>query len=83
MIGISITDLIPESFYTLAYNNFSRGLITSIISFIIGAILIKFFIVLINKQKQNQASLYKLGILNMLALMLHNFPEDCIQYVSH
>ena len=83
MIGISITDLIPESFLTLTQGDIKKGIITAILSFIIGIFMIKIFIVLINKQKKNTTGLYKLGVLNMFALMLHNFPEDCIQYVSH
>lgn len=82
MIGISITDLIPESFYSLTYNNFIKGVFTSLISFIIGIILIRFLTRLIDKQKEDEISLYKLGILNMIALMLHNFPEGIVTFLS-
>lgn len=82
MIGISITDLIPESFLTLTRGNFTKGIITAFLSFVIGILVIKFFILLINKQKKNTTSLYKLGILNMLALMLHNFPEGIATFMS-
>ena len=82
MIGISITDLIPESFLTLTKGNLQEGILTAFISFIIGIFGIKLFILLINKQKKNTASLYKLGILNMLALMLHNFPEGIATFIS-
>lgn len=82
MIGISISELIPESLFQLVNENISRGIITSILSFIIGIILIKFFTILIDKQKKNTTSLYKLGILSMLALMLHNFPEGIATFLS-
>lgn len=82
MIGISLTDLIPESFFTLLDKNKVTGFITAILSFIIGIFLIKLLIIFINKQKKNTASLYKLGILNMLALMLHNFPEGIATFLS-
>lgn len=82
MIGISITDLIPVSFYSLTYNNFIKGVFTSLISFIIGIILIRFLTRLIDKQKEDEISLYKLGILNMIALMLHNFPEGIVTFLS-
>lgn len=82
MIGISISELIPESLFQLLNENISRGVITSILSFIIGVILIKFFTILIDKQKKNTTSLYKLGILSMLALMLHNFPEGIATFLS-
>lgn len=82
MIGISITDLIPESLLTLLKGDIKSGITTAIISFITGIIAIKIFIILINKQKKNTKSLYKLGILNMLALMLHNFPEGIATFIS-
>ncbi len=82
MIGISLTDLIPESFFTLLDENKTKGFITAILSFIIGIFLIKLLIIFINKQKKNTTSLYKLGILNMLALMLHNFPEGIATFLS-
>lgn len=82
MIGISITELIPESLFQLLNENWGRGIITSILSFIVGVILIKIFTVLIDKQKKNTTNLYKLGILSMLALMLHNFPEGIATFLS-
>ncbi len=82
MIGISITELIPESLFQLLNENIVRGMITSILSFIIGVILIKIFTVLIDKQKKNTTNLYKLGILSMFALMLHNFPEGIATFLS-
>ncbi len=82
MIGISITDLIPESFLTLTKGNLQGGILIALISFIVGIFGIKLFIFLINKQKKNTTNLYKLGILNMLALMLHNFPEGIATFMS-
>lgn len=82
MIGISITELIPESLFQLVNENMGKGIITSFISFIIGMLLIKVFTILIDKQKKNTTNLYKLGILSMLALMLHNFPEGIATFLS-
>ncbi len=83
MIGISITDLIPESTYILLLNyGISRGVIYSFIAFIIGVILIKILNKLIAKAEVNKNDLYKLGILNMLALILHNFPEGIATFMS-
>lgn len=83
MIGISITDLIPESTYILLLNyGISRGIIYSFIAFIIGVILIKILNKLIAKAEVNKNDLYKLGILNMLALILHNFPEGIATFMS-
>lgn len=82
MIGISITELIPESLFQLLNTNIGQGIIIGIFSFVVGIILIKFFTILIDKQKKNTTNLYKLGILSMLALMLHNFPEGIATFLS-
>lgn len=82
MIGISITDLIPESTYILLLNyGIGKGIFSSILSFIIGMILVKYLHKLMNKTEAKN-DLYKLGILNMLALILHNFPEGIVTFMS-
>ena len=82
MIGISITDLIPESTYILVSNyKIGKGILISLISFIIGIILVKYLHKLMNKTEAKN-DLYKLGILNMLALILHNFPEGIATFMS-
>ena len=82
MIGISITDLIPESTYILLLNyGIGKGIFSSILSFIIGMILVKYLHKLMNKTEAKN-DLYKLGILNMLALILHNFPEGIATFMS-
>lgn len=82
MIGISITDLIPESTYILLLNyGIGKGIFSSILSFIIGMILVKYLHKLMNKT-ETKNDLYKLGILNMLALILHNFPEGIVTFMS-
>src|SRR5690625_3617360 len=69
MIGISITDLIPESTYILLSSyGIGKGIILSFIAFIIGILLIKYLHKLMDKTEQAN-DLYKLGILNMLALI--------------
>lgn len=80
MIGISITDLIPTSFFKIFFNyNIIMAIIISLISFSIGIILIK----IINKYiKDDNNTLYKLGILSMLTLMLHNFPEGIATFIG-
>lgn len=82
MIGISITDLIPEStFILLKTYGIGKGIFLSLLAFIIGIILIHYLQKIIRKSEL-KSDLYKLGILNMLALILHNLPEGCIRYVS-
>ena len=81
MIGISITDLIPSSFFNILLNQrHITAIITIIISLFLGIISILIINKLLNKIESN--SLYKLGILSMLALMLHNFPEGIATFIG-
>ncbi len=83
MVGISITDLIPEASYTLLKEKgITSGIIIGILAFIGGIILIKYLNKLMTKQEVKKSDLYKLGILNMLALILHNFPEGIATFMS-
>ncbi len=82
MIGISLTDLIPSSLNILLKKDLNKGIIISIIAFLTGTFSIKYLITKITKIKNNTNSLYKLGILNMIALMLHNFPEGIATFLS-
>lgn len=83
MIGISITDLIPESTYILlSHNGIGEGIVYSIVAFLIGIIMIRYLNKLIKKTEMKNNDLYKLGILNMLALILHNFPEGIATFMS-
>lgn len=83
MIGISITDLLPESTYILLKNyGLTKGIIFIIILFFLGIFLIKFINKLISQAEAKKSDLYKLGLLNMLALILHNFPEGIATFMS-
>ena len=82
MIGISITDLIPSSTIILLKSyGVGKGSIYSIVFFLLGIILIKYLDKLITKVKSAN-NLYKLGILNMIVLILHNFPEGIATFMS-
>jgi len=80
MIGISITDLIPASFFNIMMNyRIVIGLFIIILFFSLGYI----SVILINKLiDKKEDSLYKLGILSMIALMLHNFPEGVATFIG-
>lgn len=81
MIGISITDLIPSSFFNVMLNyKFITGITITLLSFLMGVISVIFINKLMNNTKNN--SLYKLGILSMIALMLHNFPEGIATFIG-
>ena len=82
MISISVFDLIPESSkvimekYGLAWT-----LILGIAVFMLGKITVSKIntkIYALNKKN----NLYRVGILSMVALMIHNFPERYIENVT-
>ncbi len=82
MIGISVTDLIPESTYILLKHwGISKGIIYSLGAFLMGIIGIKYLNKIITHLEAKN-DLYKLGILNMIALILHNFPEGIATFMS-
>ena len=82
MMLISIFDLIPHSFFYLLLKHKFNGLILSIIVFIIGILLIKFSNYIINRLEEKGSSLYKLGIISAIVLMLHNIPEGIITFLT-
>lgn len=82
MICISITDLVPESISMLD-NNYN-GITTIGLSFIfimIGIFLSNF---IENKLPSNtiDSPLYKVGIISMVAIILHNIPEGIATFIS-
>ncbi len=79
MIGISILDLIPKSYFNII-NNY--GLFKTNILLIITFIVCYYIIKYIDKLTNNTNDLYKLGILNMIVLILHNIPEGILTFVS-
>lgn len=81
MLCVSITDLIPESITML--NNYFNGFSVVTLSFIfvvIGIIISS----LIDKYlpTTNKESLYRVGIISMLAIILHNLPEGIATFIS-
>ena len=80
MIGVSITDLIPSSFFTILFNyKIVPAYLIIILSFIIGVIIV----LILNKLMNfNNDTLYKLGILSMIALIIHNFPEGIATFIG-
>ena len=81
MLTVSICDLIPESISLLKSNN--QGIIVIIISFIsmIVGIIIS---MLIDKYlpSNNNDNLYKVGIISMVAIILHNIPEGIATFLA-
>jgi len=86
MICVSFTDLIPEASHLLhqIFKPFP-AIIFLFIFFTIGVIfsmmIDKFFPTKENKQIKNQ-KLYRIGIVSMLAIILHNLPEGIATFLS-
>ncbi len=86
MITVSVFDLIPNSVMTLinSYGLYS-ALIVSIIVFYLGYLLVcKLNVKLkVGEGKgRGKGSLYRVGILSMLALIIHNFPEGIATFMT-
>ena len=79
MIGISIFDLLPESIIILISYYKYISILIFIILFLISFIFIKIINKLLSKYENN---LYKLGILSMIVLIMHNLPEGVITFIS-
>ena len=82
MIGLSITELIPESTFIIITNyKIAKGIFLCFLIFFLGVGLIHYLNDKIVSKNSSQ-NLYKLGILSMLALMLHNLPEGIATFMS-
>lgn len=82
MISLSIFELIPESVKTLtdAYG-FAWAILVFVAVFFLGRLIVTE----VNKKVtllSNNNSLYRVGILSMLALMIHNFPEGIATFMT-
>ena len=82
MLTVSITDLIPES-YVLLTSLFAK--FPAVIYMLIFVVCGVLFSMLIDKYiptTNNNSNLYQVSIISMLAIIIHNVPEDCTYYVS-
>ena len=81
MICVSVTSLVPESIGILESNY--NGIITVLLSFsfiMIGMIISSLIDNKLTKRKNTQ--LYKVGIISMIAIILHNVPEGIVTFIS-
>lgn len=80
MIFISIFDLVPSSIsYLLGIYEVFPSLLIGLI-FIIFGMLFTYFID--NFLKDDDNKLYKVGIISMIALIIHNIPEGIITFLT-
>ena len=81
MLSISLFDLIPESFQILllTYKPI-LGLFIAILAFILGNVSIR----VINGKisHKNSSGLYRVGVLSLISLIIHNLPEGIAVFMS-
>lgn len=81
ILSISIFDLLPESIrYLNISNNFIVTIIYSLLFIILGIIISMILDNYIEK-KNNKNNLYKVGLLSMIVLILHNIPEGMLTFI--
>lgn len=79
MICLSICDLVPESINMLS--NYFNSFITCLfcLLFMIVGIIIS---MIIDNKIHNYDKLYKVGIISMIAIIIHNIPEGIATFVA-
>lgn len=82
MFSVSILDLIPESINLLNFNVYLKLPIIAVfmtIGMILSITIDKY---LPSGENTSKSGLFRIGIISMLAIILHNIPEDCSCYAS-
>ena len=83
MFTISIVDLIPNSFLLIIKEyNLIYTLFLIIMGFLIGIIISSIIDKKVDKKSKNGLKLYKLGIITMLVIMMHNIPEGIATFIT-
>ncbi len=86
MITVSITDLIPESIILLRSNlSEISTILISFLAVILGVIismLIDYYLPDKPKIETKDSSLFKVGIISMVAIIMHNIPEGIATFVA-
>lgn len=81
MLSISVFELIPESIMTLLNRmSFLLAFLSGLFMFILGKILVNKINYKTHLLSGN--SLYRVGVLSMIALMIHNFPEGIATFMA-
>ena len=83
MLTISIIDLIPNSFLLIIKQyNYIYTLFLIITGFLIGIIISSIIDRKVEKMSKNGLKLYKLGIITMFVIMMHNIPEGIATFIT-
>jgi len=82
MLCVSVTDLIPESINLLKENFYIFPTIIISLIFIVVGIIISMTIDKYLPENKNNGNLYRVGIISMLAIILHNIPEGIATFMA-
>lgn len=82
MLFISLVDLIPESISFLNKDLTALGTILIIAIFISLGVIISIIINKLFPNKLKEKSLYKLGIITTIGIIVHNIPEGIATYIT-
>lgn len=83
MITISISDLLPNSSFLLSnkYNKLNTYIVI-LFAIFIGFLISEIINNRVENNTKNNIKLYKLGIISMIVIMLHNIPEGIATYIT-
>lgn len=79
MISVSLFDLIPESFYKLSFYFKIFPNILIVLIFIVFGVIIS---MLIDKYITVDNNIYRVGIISMIAIIMHNIPEGVATFIA-
>lgn len=83
MLTISVIDLVPNSFLLILKNySLVYTLLLIILGFSVGVMISSLIDNEIGKSSKNSSKLYKLGLITMLVIMMHNIPEGIATYIT-
>lgn len=83
MITVSILDLVPESIKLLRFTgNSFLTIFLSFIFIVIGIIISSLIDIYLPSQTYKNDNLYKVGIISMLAIIIHNIPEGIATFIA-
>lgn len=83
MLTISLIDLIPNSLDLIIKNyKFIYAVFLVLLGFLIGVILSSIIDTKVEKVSKKNSKLYKLGIITMLVIMMHNIPEGIATFIT-
>lgn len=83
MLTISVIDLMPNSLlFIIKQHNLIYTLFLIFIGFLIGIVISSVIDKKVEKKSKNSLKLYKLGIITMFVIMMHNIPEGIATFIT-